>query len=254
MATQPKTALVTGASRGIGAATALALASRDITVILAARSPSACQGVVERIQANGGRCHATQCDVTDYASTAAAVQAAIQHGGGLDIVINNAGQIEPIGLLHETDPGQWAQAMHTNLLGAYHVIHAALPWLCKSTRAAIVNVSTGAAHTPRLTWSAYCSAKAGLAMLTRCVTNEYADKGISAYGLQPGLVDTGMQAAIRAAGTNDISRIPQTQLDPPEKSAAVIAWLADQRPADLQGQDLGINDADLLRRSQTITR
>lgn len=253
MSSSFKTALITGAARGIGAATALALASRGITVVLTARSAAACRDVAERIQANGGRCHVTACDVADYPSVVAAVEAAVAYGGGLDIIVNNAGQIQPIGLLHTTDPAQWTHAIHTNLVGAYHVIHAALPWLQKSAHAAIVNLSTGGAHTPRLTWSSYCSAKAGLAMLTRCVADEYADRDVAVYGLQPGLVDTGMQATIRAAGTNAISRIPQSELDPPEKSAAVIAWLADQRPTDLRGLDLSATDAALLQRSQAST-
>ena len=71
------------------------------------------------------------------------------------------------------------------LAGPYHMLHAALPVLLRSPEAAVVNVSTGAAHAPREGWSAYCSSKAGLAMLTRCVANEYGARGLSSYGLQP---------------------------------------------------------------------
>ena len=78
-------------------------------------------------------------------------------------------------------------------------------------------------------------------MLTRSIAKEYGDKGVLAYSLQPGLVDTEMQGRIRRAGINEISRIPREQLDPPERSANVIAWLAAERPADLAGQDLHVS-------------
>ncbi len=105
----------------------------------------------------------------------------------------------------------------------------------------MVNLSTGAAHTPRDGWSAYCGTKAALAMFTRNIAKEYGDKGVFAYSLQPGMVDTEMQVRIRRAGINEISRIPREQLDPPERSANVIAWLAAERPAELAGQDLHVS-------------
>jgi NAD(P)-dependent dehydrogenase (short-subunit alcohol dehydrogenase family) len=119
-----------------------------------------------------------------------------------------------------------------------------------TTQGAVVNLSTGAAHTPREGWSAYCSSKAALAMLTRCVAHEYGARGVAAYGFQPGLVDTAMQDRIRGSGMNEISRIPKEKLAPPSRSADVVAWLAATRPVDLVGQDLSINDEQLLARVQ----
>lgn len=243
-----RVAFVTGAARGIGAATALACARRGIAPVLAVRRPEAAAEVAARVRALGSECLVLPCDVTELASVRAAVQQTLATWGRLDCVVNNAGRIDPIGHLHETDPGTWAATLASNLTGAYHVLREALPALL-AAQGVVVNLSTGAAHAPREGWSAYCSSKAGLAMLTRCVAHEYGGRGISAYGLQPGLVDTGMQERIRGSGMNEISRIPQSDLAPPERSAEVIAWLADTRPADLRGQDLSVNDRELMARA-----
>jgi NAD(P)-dependent dehydrogenase (short-subunit alcohol dehydrogenase family) len=242
-----KTALVTGASRGIGAAVALALAQRGIAPALAVRKPEAAHDVASAVRKLGVPCLVLRCDVASADDVRQAVGAMLDSWGRLDAVINNAGQIEPIGHVDHTEPAAWAKAIQVNLLGAYHVIHAALPSLLRA-KGAVVNVSTGAAHAPREGWSAYCSSKAALAMLTRCVAHEYGAAGVAAYGLQPGLVDTDMQVRIRGSGMNEISKVPQDKLAPPERSAGVIAWLADQRPTDLLGQDLTL-DAALIARA-----
>ena len=145
-----------------------------------------------------------------------------------------------MGFIADTDPAEWARAYAVNVIGAYHVVREALPLLLREG-GAVVNLSTGAAHTPRDGWSAYCGTKAALAMFTRSIAKEYGDKGVFAYGLQPGMVDTEMQVSIRRAGINEISRIPREQLDPPERSANAIAWLASERPAELAGQDLHVS-------------
>jgi NAD(P)-dependent dehydrogenase (short-subunit alcohol dehydrogenase family) len=172
----------------------------------------------------------------------------LQAWGRLDIVVNNAGQIDPIGHLGETNPTEWAQSVAVNMTGAYHVVHAALAPLVEA-KGVIVNVSTGAAHTPREGWSAYCSSKAGLAMLTRCIHHEYGAVGLSVFSLQPGVVDTDMQGRIRGSGMNEISRIPREKLAPADRPARLIAWLADSRPQDLAGQELTISDAQLASRA-----
>ena len=202
-----RVALVTGAARGIGAATALALARRGIAPVLAVRDADAARPVLEEVASMGVACRIETCDVADHAAVTAAVQRVRGDWQRLDIVVNNAGQIDPIGHLGDTDPGQWARAIGVNLVGAYNVVHACLPALLASPAAAVLNVSSGAAHAPREGWSAYCSSKAGLYMLARSIGEEYGSRGIAAFSLQPGVVDTGMQVRIRASGMNEISRI-----------------------------------------------
>jgi len=243
-----RAAFVTGAARGIGAATAVALARRGFAVALAVRDPQAAEPVAAAVRAAGAACLAVPCDVADFASVRSAMGRTLESFGRLDAVINNAGQVDPIGHLADTDPAAWARTIAVNLTGAFHVLHEALPALA-ATQGAAINLSTGAAHAPREGWTAYCSSKAGLAMLTRCVAHEYGADGIAAYGLQPGLVDTPMQDRIRGSGMNEISRVPKEQLAPPGRAAELVAWLAATRPADLHGQDLTVNDSHLLARA-----
>ena len=243
-----RVALVSGAARGIGAASALALAQRGIAPVLAVRDPAAAQATCDAVNAMGVACRIEICNVADYASVQACVASVIKAWGRLDIVINNAGQIEPQAPLAQTDPAQWAQAVQVNLVGPYNLIRAALPELL-SRQGVVLNVSTGAAHTPRDGWSAYCSSKAGLYMLSRSVLNEYGKAGLSVYSVQPGLVDTAMQGQIRAQGVNKISRSPQEKLAPASVSAGLIAWLADTKPQDLMGPDLSVNDVGLMARA-----
>lgn len=250
MARQPqeRVALVTGAARGIGAAAALALARRGFLPVLAVRDLTAATAAITAIESDGWRAACVRCDVSDDVSVREAVAECLRLAGRLDALVNNAGQIDPIGKLGEADPQAWRAAVDVNLVGPYRMAHAALPALARSPHACIVNVSTGAAHAPREGWSAYCSAKAGLAMLTRCLAGEYPQ--VATYGLQPGVVDTEMQVRIRASGINEISRIPRSQLALPERPASFIAWLCATRPADLVGQDLTVNDPALQKRVQ----
>lgn len=240
--------LVTGAGRGIGAAAALALARRGIAPVLAVRDTEAARPLADEVRALGAPVRVVACDVADAASVQAAVARTLDDCGRLDVVVNNAGVVEPIGRVGDTDPGQWARAVAVNLTGVYFVVHAALPALLER-RGVIINVSTGAAYRPREGWSAYCSSKAGLAMLTRCLAHEYAESDLAVYGLQPGLVDTGMQAQIRASGLNPVSRLPRSELGSAQPPAELIAWVADERPSDLIGQDLSVRDAQLMGRA-----
>jgi len=245
---QGRVAFVTGAARGIGSFIALELARRGIGSVLGVRNPQAAQRVCDAVRALDVPCSVERCDVTDAAEVERAVGNATRAFGRLDIIVNNAGVIEPQAPLAETDPATWAAAISANLVGPYHVLHAALPALMENG-GAVVNISTGSAHVARSGWSAYCSSKAGLLMLGRSVLAEYGDRGVSVYSLQPGLVDTRMQERIREKRVNEIGHVPQEQLAPPALSAGIVAWLADERPDDLMGTDLSVTDPGLLSRA-----
>jgi NAD(P)-dependent dehydrogenase (short-subunit alcohol dehydrogenase family) len=109
----------------------------------------------------------------------------------------------------------------------------------------IVNVSSGAAHRPQEGWSAYCAGKAGMAMLTKSVHLEYGAQGIRCFGIAPGVVDTQMQAAIRASGLNPVSKIPRADLAPADQPGRAIAWLCTGAADPLIGAELDIRDPDL---------
>lgn len=244
-----KSAIVTGASRGIGAAIAVALAARGASVVLAARTVEACVEIADEIRATDGQAEAMACDIADPDQLAGLVAETTQRHGGPDILVNNAGTIDPIGPLADSDPAAWARNIEVNLLGVYHGIRAALPGMLSRGSGVIVNISSGAAHRPLEGWAAYCSAKAGVAMLTQATALETEGQGIRVYGFGPGTVDTGMQEVVRASGINRVSQIPREKLAPPAEPAQAVAWLCTDDAADLAGQELSIRDAALRARA-----
>ena len=237
-----KIIIVTGASRGIGAAAAIALGKAGATVVLAARDGKMAGDVAQTILAAGGKATARTVDVSDYAAMTALVNETTGRYGKLDALINNAGVIEPIASVADSDPEIWARNVEINLTGAYYAIRAVLPGMIAAGGGTIVNVSSGAAVRPLEGWSAYCSAKAGLHMLTRAVALENASNGIRIFGFQPGTTDTGMQVLIRASGINQISQIPRGNLTPVAHPAAAIVYLCTSAADDLNGQEFSLRD------------
>jgi 3-oxoacyl-[acyl-carrier protein] reductase len=244
-----KVAIVTGASRGIGHAVALELARGGAAILLAARTDKACEPVAAAIRREGGSAETIASDVSRYTDAQRLAETALEHFGRIDILVNNAGVIEPISTLETCEPDAWTQNIVVNLVGVFHCLRAILPRFRQSGGGIIINLSSGAAHRPLEGWSAYCAAKAGVAMLTRSVALEAGDSGVRVYGFQPGVVDTDMQGLIRNSGLNEVSKLPREQLADPSEPARVIAWLCTDEAADLAGKELSIGDQQIRRRA-----
>ena len=203
---QGKVVMITGASRGIGAATGRAFAAAGARVALLARSLDE----VGRLAADiGPDALALRCDVADAGAVDAALAEVLRWGGRLDVLINNAGVIDPIARLADADVGAFSANIDINLKGVFHGMRAAIPVMRAQRGGTIITVSSGAAHNPLEGWGAYCSAKAGAAMLTRVAHVEESAAGLRVMGLSPGTVATEMQVKIKASGVNPVS-----QLDP----------------------------------------
>jgi len=245
MSLNGKIALVTGASRGLGEGAARALAKEGAAVMLLARDSERVQTVAREI---GGGAAALACDVSDYAAVERAVSATRKRFGGLDILVNNAGVIEPIADIASSDPAQWARNIQINLIGAYNVLRVVLDGMVKTGGGTLINVSSGAAYRPLEGWSAYCAAKAGLAMLTRAIKLETGGRGIRIFGFSPGTIDTDMQVKIRASGMNTISRIPRADLSPVEHAVRGLVYLCTTDAEDLLGQDASMRDEAFRKR------
>jgi len=243
-----KVAIVTGASRGIGAAAAEALGAAGASVMLAARSAQQVEANARQIVTAGGKAAAIGCDVSDYAACQRLVLETTQRFGPPDVLVNNAGVIEPIAMVGTADPTEWARAIQINLIGAYFAIRAVLAGMLERGRGDIINVSSGAAIRPLEGWSAYCAGKAGLAMLTRSIDLEHRAAGIRVFGFQPGTTDTEMQVTIRASGINMISKIPRQELTPVAHPARAIAYLCTREADDLAGKEFSLRDEDFRRR------
>jgi NAD(P)-dependent dehydrogenase (short-subunit alcohol dehydrogenase family) len=245
---QGKAAVVTGASRGIGAATAEELARQGVAVVLAARSRGEIEAVAAKIRAAGGKASTVACDVARYGDVAAAVDHCRSAFGSLDILVNNAGVIDPIARLAESDPDGWGRAVDINVKGVYHGLRAAIPVMAAQGGGVIVNISSGAATSPLEGWSHYCATKAAVLMLTRCVDKEYRDKGIRVVGLSPGTVATDMQVAIKASGINPVSQMDFSRHIPPEWPARAVAWLCTEAAREFDGGDFSLKTEDGRRR------
>jgi NAD(P)-dependent dehydrogenase (short-subunit alcohol dehydrogenase family) len=243
MSLQGKIALVTGASRGLGEGAARALAQEGARVMLLARDGDLAGRVAREI---GGAAEAVPCDVSDFPAVERAVADTRKRLGGLNILVNNAGVIEPIAELAASDPAVWARNIQINLVGAYNVVRAVIDDMLKSG-GSIINVSSGAAHRPLEGWSSYCAAKAGLAMMTRSVALEAAGR-LRIFGFSPGTIDTDMQVKIRASGMNRISRIPRADLSPVEHAVRGLVYLCGPAADDLIGQDVSMREESFRKR------
>lgn len=204
----PKTAIITGASRGIGEAAARHLAAARWTVVLTARSTSHIDRIAGEIVAGGGKAVARTLDVADHKAVAATIEATVADCGGLDLYVNNAGQMDPIARIADSDPEAWGGMVDTNLKGVYHGLRYAIPAMINTGGGTIVNISSGAANSFLEGWSHYCATKAGVLRLTGVAHKEYGAQGVRVVGLSPGTVATQMQREIAASGINPVSQIP----------------------------------------------
>lgn len=240
-----KTVLITGASRGIGTDAARVFAAAGANVALAARSSSALEALAAEI---GDGAIALACDVSRYDQVEAAIAATVERFGGLDVLINNAGVIEPISHMGRADPEGWSRAIDINLKGVFHGMRAALPVMKAAGGGTILTVSSGAAHNPVEAWSHYCASKAGAAMLTRCLDLEERASGIRAIGLSPGTVATQMQREIAASGINPVSRIRWEDHIPPDWPARALLWMCGPDADEFLGAEIALRDEGIRRR------
>ena len=238
-----KTVVITGASRGIGEATARLFAQDGANVALLARSG----GDIKRIAAEiGSQALALSCDVASFDAMSVALEQTRAHFGSIDVLINNAGVIEPISHLATADPAEWSRAIEINLTGVFNGMRAALPQMREAKQGTIITISSGAAHNPIEAWSHYCSSKAGAAMLTKCAHLENFDRGIRVMGLSPGTVATQMQRDIKASGINPVSQLDWDIHVPADWPAKTLMWMCTPDADAWLGEEISLRD-DAIR-------
>lgn len=245
MSMQGKCVLITGASKGIGAATARVFAAAGANVALAARNGDAIAELAGEI---GPRAIAIPCDVSRYWEVEAAVAACHTAFGRLDVLIGNAGVIDPITSLSSADPESWGHAIDVNLKGVFNGMRAALPGMLAQGSGTIITVSSGAAHNALDGWSAYCASKAGALMLTRMLDEENRDKGLRAISLSPGTVATQMQRDIKASGVNPVSKLDWSDHIAPDWPAKALLWMCGPEGDGFLGGEVSLRDEDIRRK------
>ncbi|PVH29281.1 SDR family oxidoreductase [Pararhodobacter oceanensis] len=233
-----KSVLITGASRGIGAATARLFAEAGAKLGLAGRPSEALSALAAELDAK-----LLPCDVTDAAQVEAAVQAMVAAHGRLDVMINNAGVVAPQGPMAEVDPDAWSHQIDVNLKGVFHGMRAALA-VMQAAGGTILTIGTGAAHTPREGISAYCASKAGALMLTK-VAHLEAGEQLRIMSLSPGSVATDMQAEIRDAGATPSSALDWSAHIPPEWPALALLWMCSPEADAFRGGEVSLRNAEI---------
>lgn len=232
-----KTAIITGASRGIGASTARHFAELGANVVLAARSETAIKHLAQELRDNSLSALAVPCDVADATAVQHLIATATDTFGNLDILVNNAGLIDPITTLADSDPAEWSKVIDVNVKGVYHGLRYALPIMRAQGTGTIINISSGAASSFLEGWSHYCASKAAVVRLTGIAYKENADAGVSVVGLSPGTVATDMMATIMASGINPVSQLSPGEHIPTEWGAQAIAYICGPNGKDFAGQD-----------------
>lgn len=245
MSVNGKTILITGASRGIGAAAARAFAEAGANVVLSARSRDAISSLAESI---GGSAHAVPCDVSRFQDIARAVNVCIDRFGSLDALVGNAAAIEPISHLEKADHNAWSQSLDINVKGVFYGIRAAMPIMRASGGGTIITIGSGAASHALEGWSSYCASKAAVAMLMLCANKEGRDAGIRAMSLSPGTVATQMQRKIKASGINPVSQLDWSEHIPPEWPAKTLVWMCTEDADEFVGREIQLRDSEIRRR------
>ncbi len=252
MKLRDKKAFITGASRGIGRAIALAFAKEGASLALGARSMDALSSLAYKIEAEGGNAVPIQIDVGDAGSIDAAQSAVDEKLGKVHIVVNNAGIAQSINVLN-MDDAHWQSHLDINLTGTFRVTRAFLPGLIAQGWGRVINIASTAGKVGFQYTAAYCASKHGVIGFTRALALEMASKSITANAICPGFVNTEMTSAAarniaEKTGGSEADALawlkkvsPQNRFVEPEEIAAVAVMLASEEACGINGQAINVD-------------
>ncbi|MBF0480907.1 MAG: 3-oxoacyl-[acyl-carrier-protein] reductase [Desulfovibrionaceae bacterium] len=242
MTSTQRIALVTGGSRGIGAACAKRLAADGFSVYLTYVSrPEAAQAVCEAIAAGGGTARAFALDTADRDAVAAFFGSEIKDQGVLQVLVNNAG-VTRDGLIMRMKDEDWDAVIGVNLSGAFACLREAAKIMLKQRSGRIVNITSVVGMTGNAGQANYASAKAGLIGLTKAAALELASRGVTVNAVAPGFIETDMTASLPEKVREELlGRIPLKRLGQAEDVAAAVSYLASDQAAYVTGQVLSVN-------------
>ncbi|EAQ69571.1 beta-ketoacyl-(acyl-carrier-protein) reductase (KR) [Synechococcus sp. RS9909] len=235
-----QTAIVTGASRGIGRCVALALADAGAEVVVNyARSAEAAEAVVAEILEAGGQAYALKADVAEEHAVEAMVKTALERSGRIDVLINNAG-ITRDGLLMRMKTDDWQAVINLNLTGVFLCTRAVTRTMLKQKSGRIINITSVVGLMGNAGQANYAAAKAGVVGLTRSAAKEMASRGITVNAVAPGFIATDMTKDLDAEGI--LAAIPLGRFGNPDQVAGAVRFLAaDPAAAYITGQVLQVD-------------
>ena len=236
-------AVVTGASRGIGAAIARRLAFEGATVAITFKSESfLADGVVREIQTLGGVAHPVKVDVRDRQSVSDGLEKSATLMGGIDILVLNAGINAPADFDQLTDSA-WNDILETNLVGPFRCAQESLPYLEASAPSSVISISSVSGQYGGPRTAHYAASKAGIVSMTQVLARFGAGRGIRANSIAAGFVDSEMaaNASVSPAVAAAIQSVPLGRVGAPEEIASVVAFLASEESSYVTGQTINVN-------------
>ena len=240
-----KVALITGAGRGLGRATAVAMAKEGATVAVLSRTKTELEETAALVQKEGGKVLVLPADVSDEKAVRESVTKAVSDLGPINILVNCAAIVGPAAPVHEVDPDDWDRTLAVNLNGIRQICQEVIPHMIEGGGGRIVNVTSGLAEIVMPMFGAYSVSKAGVNHMTRIMAQELGGFEIQVNGLDPGVMDTGMQEEIRGLGPEVLGKALHAQfmsfketgnLRPPEEVARLAVFLASDHSVGITGE------------------
>lgn len=242
---QGRVALVTGASRGIGASIAYELAAQGYTVVGTATSEAGAEGISQALAAFAG-CRGVVLNVNDGAALDALVESLVKELGGLHVLVNNAGITRDTLAMRMKDE-DWDAVLDTNLKAVFRASRAAIKPMMKQRSGRIINITSVIGQLGNAGQSNYAAAKAGVAGLTRSLARELGSRNITVNAIAPGFIETDMTNALPEAQQAALqAQIPLGRLGKPQDIAHAVVYLASEQASYVTGQELHVNGGMLM--------
>ena len=241
-----KTLIITGASQGIGEATARLFAKLGANVALIARSKEKIKKISNDINLNGGKSIAIQCDVSNQDEVENAIKLTLKSYNAIDILIGNAGIINPIQNIAEMDISDFDKVIDVNIKGVWYGIKAVLPHM--KNGGTIITIGSGAASNALEGWSHYCTSKAAVHHLSACLDLEMRKDLIRALVLSPGTVATEMQKIIKKSGVNPVSKMNWSDHISPDWVAKCLLWMCSDQADEYLGKVVSLREEKIRQK------